>query len=70
MMAKWLDTMFGPMRLRAWGLVINMIANAIALYGLAIVLRGEGGVTMLIVGSILTVCCIGILAVPQERSDS
>ena len=47
-----------------------MIANAIALYGLAIVLRGEGGVTMLIVGSILTVCCIGILAVPQERSDS
>jgi len=32
---EWLDRPLGPLRVRAWGLLLNMLANAVALFGLA-----------------------------------
>tara|TARA_R110000787_G_scaffold107484_1_gene215409 strand:- start:173 stop:352 length:180 start_codon:yes stop_codon:yes gene_type:complete len=43
----WIDRPLGPMRIRAWGLLANMGANATALYGLQQVIRyGSGQVTL------------------------
>ena len=61
-----LETKVGPMRLRAWALILNMIANAIALYGLSRVLVEQGGWTLLTTGSLLTILCIAICARPAE----
>ena len=63
-----LERKIGPMRIRAWGLVLNMIANAIALYGLSRVLTGQGGWPMLILGVVLTVICIGVCAKPADSN--
>ena len=61
-----LETKVGPMRLRAWALILNMIANAIALYGLSRVLVEQGGWALLTTGSLLTLLCIAICARPAE----
>ena len=61
-----LETKVGPMRLRAWALILNMIANAIALYGLSRVLVEQGGWALLTTGCLLTLLCIAICARPTE----
>ena len=61
-----LEKKAGPMRLRAWGLILNMIANGIALYGLSRVLAGQDGWPLLTTGSLLTLLCIAICARPAE----
>jgi membrane-associated phospholipid phosphatase len=48
--------------------VLNMIANAIALYGLSRVLAGQGGWSLLIFGAALTVICIGVCARPADSN--
>ena len=63
-----LEQKLGPMRLRAWGLVVNLIANVVLLYGLAQVVTGGGGWPWLIVGALATAACILTLAQPvRER---
>ena len=64
------DRKLGPMRLRAWGLVVNLAANAVALYGLSRVLAGEGGWGPLIAGGVLTVGCIAFCAAPSKQDSS
>ena len=61
-----LEQKFGPMRLRAWGLVVNFVANMMALYGLSAVLAGRGGMFWLYGGFIGTVVCLAILARPMR----
>ncbi len=61
-----LEKKVGPLRLRAWGLVVNMLANAMALFGLSQVLTGQGGWPLLVLGAALTVACIAICARPAE----
>ncbi|WP_040481431.1 hypothetical protein [Luminiphilus syltensis] len=63
---EWLDRPLGPMRIRAWGLLANMMANALALYGLSQVLSNQGGHVLLAVGFTLSVLFIALLAVPSE----
>ena len=63
-----LERKFGPMRLRAWGLVINFVANVIALYGLSLVLGGRDGWFWLLTGIIGTVLCIAVLALPDRKT--
>lgn len=66
----WLDRKLGPMRIRAWGLMVNFAFNAMALVGLAYTLRsGSGVTTLLVVGAVGTVSTIALLAVP-DREDS
>jgi len=62
----WLDRPLGPMRIRAWGLVVNFLANALALYGLALFLREGAGLAPLITGLALTAMLLLILAVPSR----
>lgn len=61
-----LEKTIGPLRLRAWGLIVNLIANAMALYGLSQVLSGEGGVIFLVIGGVITLACLLILATPVK----
>ena len=63
---RWLDRPIGPMRVRAWGLLANMLANAVALYGLQSVLRDGSGQVVLFTGVFASVCLIAMLAVPSR----
>ena len=65
----WLERDIGPMRARAWVLILNFLMNVAALTGLALWLDGRGGATLAVAGFIGTVFCISILAVP-DRSDT
>ncbi|MEQ8802907.1 MAG: hypothetical protein RLP45_12795 [Haliea sp.] len=62
----WIDRPLGPMRVRAWGLLANMGANATALYGLQQVLRDGSGQVTLAVGVILSLVLIALIAVPSR----
>ncbi len=61
-----MDRMFGPWRLRVWGLVLNLIGNAIALFGIVRVVRG-GSPWLLAVGAGITIVCVAALALPAAR---
>jgi hypothetical protein len=61
-----LETMVGPLRIRAWGLVLNLVANAAALYGLSLVMGGQGGWSLMIGGAAVTALCIGVCAIPAK----
>ena len=63
-----MDRKLGRWRLRVWGLVINLVANAIALFGIVAVVEG-GSPALLVIGATLTVVCVAALAIPP-RSDS
>ncbi len=54
----------GPWSLRAWGLTLNFIGNAVALYGAAGVLRDGSRWPLLVIGLLVTLGCLLILAVP------
>jgi hypothetical protein len=54
------------MRIRAWGLLANMGANATALYGLQQVLRDGSGQVTLAVGVVLSLVLVALIAVPSK----
>jgi len=54
----------GPMRLRAWGLVVNFLGNVLALLGLSMVLSEGDGWAFLIMGACVTLLCLLMLARP------
>ncbi len=65
-----IDRPLGPMRLRAWFLVLNFVFNALALYGLSRVLVTGAGLAILLVGVVGTVGCLAILSQPSgDRSE-
>lgn len=59
-----LDRRLGPWSARVWGLIANLAANALALYGLAGYLRDGSHLAYLLVGSAATVACVLVLAMP------
>lgn len=61
-----LDRKIGPLKLRAWGLILNFFANGITLFGLSKVLQGQGGQTLLYVGIVFTVILLLGLAFPSR----
>ncbi len=63
-----LEKTIGPMRIRAWGLVLNLIMNVIALYGLTRLLSdSSGGWPLLALGVVGTVICLLVLARPVSN---
>ena len=62
----WLDRPLGPLRARAWGLIGNFLANAVALYGLANYLRSGEGTGALAVGIGFTLAFLLVLATPSS----
>jgi len=59
-----LERKIGPMRVRAWGLIVKFCANIVALYGMALTLGGRGGTAWLVVGVTGTIACVMILSQP------
>ncbi|MCY3699438.1 MAG: hypothetical protein OXH46_07360 [Gemmatimonadetes bacterium] len=60
----------GPWSGRVWGLVLNLVANAVALWGVSSVMRTGGGWTWVVVGCAATVACIAVLARPSRSPGS
>ncbi|MEQ8263345.1 hypothetical protein [Pseudohaliea sp.] len=63
-----LERRLGPIRLRAWGLLLNFLMNAVALTGLALWLAGRSGPLLMLLGGAGTVACVLTLALP-DRDD-
>jgi len=63
-----LEKKLGPWSLRVWGLVVNLAANAVALYGAAGMVRDGSRLSFLVVGCLITVICLLVLAVPSRAA--
>ena len=61
-----IDRRYGPFSGRVWGLIVNLAANALALYGLVGVLRDGTHLVHLIVGAVGTLACVIVLAQPSR----
>lgn len=63
-----LDRRYGPFSGRVWGLIVNFLANASALYGALGYLRDGSRFGYLSLGLIVTVGCILTLSVPSAAT--
>jgi hypothetical protein len=61
-----LERRYGFLTGRVWGLIVNLLANALALYGLVGYLRDGTHVGPLVLGVLVTAACILILAKPSR----
>jgi len=61
-----LDRRVGIWPLRVWGLIVNLLANALALYGLVGFLRDGTHIVPLVVGIAVTITCVLVLALPSR----
>ncbi len=61
-----LEKKIGPWPLRVWGLVLNFIGNAMAIYGAIGFIRSSSRLPLLITGLLITFTCILVLAKPSE----
>ena len=61
-----MDRRLGPWRLRVWGLVLNLIGNAIALFGIVQVVEG-GSPLLLVIGGGITMACVVALGLPARE---
>ncbi len=64
-----LDRRYGIWSGRVWGLIVNLMANTLALYGLVGFLRDGTHLVHLIGGTLMTVACILILAMPADDPE-
>ena len=60
-----MDRRLGPWRLRAWGLALNFVGNAVALFGMVRLLDG-GSARMLASGIAVSGACLAALAIPPR----
>lgn len=61
-----LDKKIGPLTIRVWGLVLNFIGNAVAIYGAIGFIRNGSRLPLMILGIVITLTCILVLAKPTE----
>ena len=61
-----LDKRLGFWSLRVWGLVLNLVGNALAIYGAVGLLKSSTHLAYLIIGCALTLLCILTLARPSR----
>lgn len=57
------------MTARVWGLIANLAANAMALWGVASVMRTGEGWIWIVIGGLATAVCISALALPTGPAD-
>jgi|GEM_PF-4510100 len=60
-----LEKKFLGFRLRVWGLLVNFLANIIAVYGVVLAVKGEGAM-LLLLGALITLFCVAVLAKPSK----
>lgn len=61
-----LDRRYGIWTGRVWGLILNLIGNTLALYGLVGFLRDGTHLLPLILGALMTITCVLVLATPSR----
>ncbi len=61
-----LDRRYGLWSARVWGLVLNLLANTLALYGLVGFLRDGTHLVPLFLGILVTLACVLVLAMPSR----
>jgi hypothetical protein len=61
-----LDRQYGIWSGRVWGLILNLFANALALFGLVGFLRDGTHLLPLSIGALLTLACVLLLAKPAR----
>lgn len=61
-----LEKKIGPWQIRVWGLVLNFVGNAIAIYGVIGFMRDGSRRPLLIMGIAITLACILVLAKPAD----
>lgn len=59
----------GPWSGRVWGLVLNLAANAVTLWGVSSQLRTGSGWAWIVIGGVATVACMAVLALPDRAAD-
>ena len=69
-LSRIIDKKIGPLRLRAWGLILNFTGNAMALYGAVGYLQNGNRLGVLITGILITILCIVFLALPSRTKES
>lgn len=63
---RWLERRLGPWSVRVWGLILNFIGNALAIYGAVGFIQDGSSLPILIIGVCLTLLCLLVLAVPNR----
>lgn len=63
---RFLDRRIGPWSGRVWGLIVNLAANALTLWGISSVLRTGSGWAWIVIGGVATVVCVAALALPAR----
>ena len=66
---RFLERPIGPWFGRVWGLIVNLLANAMALWGVASVMRTGEGWIWIVIGGVATAACIAALALPAGSRD-
>ena len=61
-----LEGRLGPLSVRAWGLILNFIGNALAVYGAIGFIQDGSRLLILIIGAGLTIVCLLVLAKPSK----
>ena len=64
-----LEHKYGPFSARVWGLILNLIGNALMLYGAIGVFHNRSRLPIFIVGLVITVFCIVVLAKPSGKDS-
>lgn len=67
---RFLERRIGPWSGRVWGLIFNLIGNALTLWGISSVLRTGSGWTWIGIGGAVTVVCVAALALPARSGES
>ena len=60
-----IDRRFGPWPGRVWGLILNFIGNALAIFGAIGFIRDGSRLLFLIIGIVVTLGCLLLLAIPS-----
>jgi len=63
-----LDRRLGLWPLRVWGLILNFVGNALAIYGAIGFIRDGSRLPLLVIGGGITVACLLLLAKPSDRN--
>ncbi|MBI2834940.1 MAG: hypothetical protein HYX76_11005 [Acidobacteria bacterium] len=61
-----LERTIGPLRLRVWILVVNLVANALLLHGAVRYASDGTNLVELVAGATMTSVCIMLLALPSK----
>lgn len=66
---RFLKRRIGPWSGRVWGLILNLVANAVLLWGVSLLLRTGSGWGWIVIGGTATAACMAALALPDRSGD-